>query len=213
MNIYPNLPGLTYSTFKTPQFKTRTQKSVSGRELRMTFQPVVTWQFKVKYNFLRDAFDQRLSYAYSGSPSLTELRTLMGFFLQQQGSLTPFWFDDPTDDSVVGQNIGTGDGTTTQFQLTRTLGGSGFEYTEPVLAPNIVYNVYVAGVAQQPNLNYVVNQNNGIITFTSAPPMGNAITADFSFYFLCRFLEDSQEFENFMAGLWNAEVKLQSILI
>ena len=39
-----------------------------------------------------------------------ELRTLAGFFLQQQGTFQPFLFDDPTDNTVAAQVIGTGDG-------------------------------------------------------------------------------------------------------
>jgi len=40
---------------------------------------------------------------------------------------------------------------------------------------------------------------------------GATITASFDYAFVCRFLEDSQDFENFMQNLWAAKsVKFRS---
>jgi len=39
-----------------------------------------------------------------------------------------------------------------------------------------------------------------VLNFTSAP--SSPVMALFNYYYLCRFSEDSQEFENFMTGLW-----------
>lgn len=44
----------------------------------------------------------------------------------------------------------------------------------------------------------------GLITFVSAPPAG-ILTADFQFYFVCRFLEDQMDFEKFADKLWNLQ--------
>lgn len=202
-DIFPSLPGLAFSVFKEPQFKTRVQKGVSGRELRLSFQPVPTWLFKLKFNFLRDKSDQRQP---NWGTTFNELRTLMGFFLQEQGSLTPFYFDDPTDDEVVGQAIGTGDGTTTQYQLVRTMGN----FNEPIVAINAIQNVYLNGVATAA-YSYL---GNGIINFSAAPGNGVGITADFTYYFLVRFADDTYSFEYFLYQLWQLqELKLQSVLL
>ncbi len=137
------------------------------------------------------------------------MRTLAGFFLQQQGSFGAFLFDDPSDDGVTGQYFGTGDGTTTAFQLYRSFGG----FFEPIVAPASVSAVYFNGVAQSP-AGYSVNPATGIVTFGSAPGSGVVITADFTYYFLVRFAEDTAEFENFMYQLWSLkQVKLQSVLL
>ena len=206
--LYPSLPGLTFSTSKEPKFHTRTQNGVSGRELRLSFQPVPTWTFKLKYEFLRDAFDVRGGHGLGAG--FNELRTLMGFFLAAQGSLTPFWFNDPTDNVVTGQALAFGDGTTTQFQLVRTMVGG---FAEPILAVNAVTAVYLSGVGQS-FANFSVNVNTGVITFTTPPGNGVTITADFSYYFLCRFADDTLSFENFMYQLWSmGELKLQSVLL
>src|SRR5579871_1488404 len=115
--IFPSLPGLAWSVRKSPHFATRVQRSVSGRTLRLLDQPAPVWNFTLTWDFLRDSHDVR------GGPGpgtgYDELRTLMGFFLAQQGRFQPFLFDDPSDDSVTGQAIGTGDGSTRAFQLVR----------------------------------------------------------------------------------------------
>jgi hypothetical protein len=42
-----------------------------------------------------------------------------------------------------------------------------------------------------------------VITFDAAPASGVVISADFSYGFLCRFLEDTLDFEEFMDNLWS----------
>ena len=101
-----DLPGLAWSVMKAPRFATRTQKAVSGRQLRIVDQIYPIWTFTLKFDFLRDGYDFRTA----GNPSYrginrAEMRTLAGFLLQMQGASGPFLFDDPTDDSVVGQVI------------------------------------------------------------------------------------------------------------
>lgn len=204
--VFPSLPGLGWSVTKVPRFATRTQRSVSGRALYLNDQPVPIWEFTLTYQILRDENDVRGG-AGPGS-GYNELRTLMGFFLNQQGAFQPFLFQDPTDDSVTGQGLGTGDGGTTVFQLVRTMGG----FNEPMLAPNTVNAIYFNGIVQSPS-GYTVNAANGQVTFGSPPPSGQIVTADFTYYFRCHFSDDTAEFENFMYQLWGLkQVKLTSVL-
>lgn len=214
--LFPStLPGFAFSVKKAPQFKTKIQKAISGRELRLTYQPVPTWLFTVRFEFLNDSSDMRQASDFGpagwGSTS-TDLRNLMGFFLSVQGSLTTFYLDDPTDDSVTNQFLGTGDGVSTVFQLIRSMGVSPNIYNEPIIAPDNVSEVFLNGVAQAPT-SYSVNSI-GILTFNSAPGNGVAITASFTYFFLCRMGDDTQEFEYFLYQLWSAEgLKLQSVLL
>jgi len=127
----------------------------------------------------------------------------MGFFMLCQGAFGTFLFQDPSDDRVSGQQIGTGDTLRTVFQLQRTMGetlpGGGF--LEPILAPNVVSVVYFNGIIQDP-AGYSVDSMTGLVTFNTAPGSGLIITADYSYYFRCRFVDDSYAFENFMFRLW-----------
>jgi uncharacterized protein (TIGR02217 family) len=204
--IFPALPGLAWSVTKAPRFATRIQKSVSGRELRVLDQPNPIWAWTLTYDILRDSNDAR---GIGIGTGFDELRTLMGFFLQQQGAFQPFLFDDPSDDTATAQPIGTGDSSTTQFQLVRTMNG----FAEPVTVPNVISAIYFDGVHQSA-AGYSVDPNTGIVTFAAPPPSGQAITADFTYYFRVRFADDTAEFENFMLQLWRLkQIKLQSALL
>jgi uncharacterized protein (TIGR02217 family) len=204
LNQFPALPGLGWSVVKEAAFKTRIQKSVSGRERRANDQPLPIWTFTLTFDFLRD----------NPSAGYDELRTLMGFHATQQGAFAGFLYADPSDNSVASQVLGTGNASQTQFQLVRTLGAGlpsgGFD--EPIVAPNIVANVTLNGVVQARAL-WSVNPDNGILTFTTAPPSGVVVSADFSYFFRVRFSDDTASFENFMLRLWRLkQVKLVSIL-
>jgi uncharacterized protein (TIGR02217 family) len=191
--IFPALPGLAWSVTKSPTFQTRIQRAASGRELRALDYPYPLWQFTLVFDFLRD----------NPAAGFDELRTLMGFFMLCQGAFGTFLFQDPSDDRVSGQQIGTGDTLRTVFQLQRTMGktlpGGGF--LEPIVAPKVVTAVYFNGVVQNP-AGYSVDPMTGLVTFNVAPGSGLIITADYSYYFRCRFIDDSCAFENFMFRLW-----------
>jgi uncharacterized protein (TIGR02217 family) len=204
--IFPSLPGLAWSVTKAPRFATRIQRAVSGRELRILDQPYPIWTWTLAYSLLRDKWDARGSGGLGAG--YDELRTIAGFFLQQQGAFQPFLFDDPTDGTVTGQAIGTGNSSTSVFQLVRSMGGC----AEPMAAPNTVSAVYFNGVLQSP-AGYAVDINTGLVTFTAPPPAGQSITADFTYRFRVRFADDTAEFENFMYQLWQLkQIKLQSAL-
>lgn len=59
--------------------------------------------------------------------------------------------------------------------------------------------------------DYTVTAPN-LLTFDVAPPTG-VVSADFQFYFACRFLEDEADFEKFMDKLWQLqECSFRSII-
>jgi uncharacterized protein (TIGR02217 family) len=190
---FPTLPGLAWSVIKTPTFQTRIQRAASGRELRALDYPYPLWQFALVYDFLRD--DPGAGY--------DELRTLIGFFMLCQGAFRTFLFHDPSDYQVTGQQIGVGNASVNVFQLQREMGGTlpGGGFFEPVVAPNVVHALYFNGITQNP-ATYNVDPDSGLVTFGSPPGSGLIITADFTYYFRCRFTDDKYDFENFMYRLW-----------
>ena len=204
--IFPTLPGLGWSVTKMPRFAGRIQNAVSGRELRVLDQVNPIWTWTLTYSLLRDKWDTRA--ATGPGVGYDELRTLAGFFLQQQGTFRPFLFEDPTDNAVVNQVLGTGNGDARAFQLVRSMGG----FDEPITAPNFVSAIRRNGVHQDP-AGYTVDNETGIVTFATPPPAGHVVVTDFSYRFRVRFAEDSAEFENFMYQLWQLkQIKLQSVL-
>jgi uncharacterized protein (TIGR02217 family) len=181
-SVYPTLEGLTWGVLKTPRFNTIIQASVSGKELRASTMAYPVYTFKLKYEFLK----------------LADLKVLMGFFNLRRGAWDNFLFSDPNDNNVIAQNIGTGNGSTTKFQLTRTYGS----FTEPVMNVNGTANIYVNGVLKTLGGDYTIDSL-GMITFASAPIAAASITWTGTYYFRCRFVNDESEFENFMYNLWS----------
>ncbi|HKR18643.1 MAG TPA: DUF2460 domain-containing protein [Stellaceae bacterium] len=186
--LFPALAGLGWSVKRSPVWKTRAQQAISGKETRLADWSYPAWHWALTFDFLR------------ATPSAAEFQSLAGFFNQRQGAFGTFLYADADDNAVTGQSLGAGDGATVSFQLVRAFGG----FIEPVLAPNVVSAVYLAGVVQSPSA-YSVNPTTGLLTFTAAPASGAAITADFSYYFRCRFAEDTVDFEKFMATLYRAQ--------
>ncbi len=75
-----------------------------------------------------------------------------------------FLYTDATDNTVIAQSIGTGNGSTTTFQLVRSFGG----FVEPILAPNAVTTVYDNGTP----VAAISAPTNGTLTQTSAGSLG-----------------------------------------
>jgi uncharacterized protein (TIGR02217 family) len=197
--IFPNLPGQGWSVHKRPSFSTRVASHVSGREVRGALYAVTLYEFELTFDALAATAAGAL-----GGLGATSLQTLLGFYLQCQGQFGTFLYVDPTDSVATGQSIATGDGATTTFTLVRTLGA----FTEPVSYVTQVNTLSVNGVAQT---GWSLASPN-VITLASAPAAGAAITGSFAYAFLCRFLDDQQDFENVMAGLWQVQsLKFRSV--
>jgi uncharacterized protein (TIGR02217 family) len=180
--IFPTLPSLAWSSFKRPTFSTRISKRTSGREVRSANYAYPLYEFELTYEVLR------------ADTAYQELQQLMGFFLQRQGQFDSFLYQDPTDCLVASQVIGIGDGTSTSFTLVRDLGG----WVEPIGQAANTPTVTVAGV---PVGGWTLAGN--LLTFESAPAPGAEIqVVNLQFYFVCRFLDDVHEYENWSNNLW-----------
>ena len=84
-------------------------------------------------------------------------------------------------------------------QLARPFGtANAGGFLEPIIAPNAVSAVYINGIAQT---GWILG-NNGLVTLPAAPTATQAVTADLTYYFLCRFIDDRYDFNNFMFRLW-----------
>jgi uncharacterized protein (TIGR02217 family) len=185
--VYPTLPGVTLEVAKTPEFSTQIQRSVNLSELRASFSEQPVYTFKLQYEVLREGTVHGTAY--------TELRSLMGFFLARYGSWDSFLFTDPDDYGVTTESLGTGDGATTEFQLTRTFGA----FTEDVANVNTIASI---SVSNTPTSSYTISA--GLVTFNSPPASNAPITWSGSYYYRCRFTNDMQEFDKIMQRLFSA---------
>ena len=197
--VYPGqslLPGLTYGCKWSPAFiNMPTATAANGADIDLGLAQYPLHDFELQYEFLRDDL----------SPS--EFKTLMGFFLQIGGTLGRFLFDNPDDDLVTGCQIGTGDGSTKLFTLTRFFGANGYGASEPVGQVNTgaTFNLYDNGVLKTLGTDYTRDTSTpcaNTVTFGTAPANGHPITVDMSYFYYVKFADNSATFEKFMNRLW-----------
>jgi hypothetical protein len=193
---FPTLVGEGWSTHIKPRFATGIANHVSGRSTRSRGHASAYYDLELTLEFLR------------ADAAYLELQAIAGFFGGVGGAQAPFWIAPPGLSAVNAQIIGIGDGVTTIFPLVR-----GFEtYVEAIAGTSGVTAVYFNGVAQSSGWSAETNAYAPAVAFTTAPGAGVAISADFGALFLCRFVEDVADMENFMALLWAFRtVKLQTV--
>lgn len=207
--IFPSLPGLKWNQAKTPIFSTLIQVAASGRENRVPLYVYPLYEFDLSYEILRD------------DTAHNELKTLAGFYLQRGGASEDFLYIDPSDNYVLNQLIGVGDGNNNSFQMVRSYGG----FVEPrydIQASNnqIPIVIKVNGNTQANNSYSVDYLRSGLLTFSSN--VIGVITGNFAYYQRVRFIEfvggggstggGDQAFSQFMRNLWEAKsVSFQSV--
>lgn len=191
--VFPTLVGLAFPVGRTPVWSGKLQTSISGKNRGLSFWSYPKWQWDLSFNVLR-----------SDSINL-ELQNLAGFFNAMNGPYgDTFLYQDADDNSITGQQIGVGDGSNLTFQLVRSFGG----FIEPILAPNVVSHVYVDGTdTGHWTISNWGSSTPGLVTFASghAPTSGKAVTVDYSYYFPCRFLDDTMSFSKFMSQMYEAK--------
>lgn len=142
-----------------------------------------------------------------GVKKLDDIHAIVAFFEARNGQLYGFrlkdfsdWksvapggtisaLDQPALNTVTG-NTTIGDGSATTFQLQKVYSDVGASYTRTIKKP-VADTVRMAKAGVEQMTGWTVDTTTGIITFTSAPAAGAAITAGFEFDVPVRFNTDS----------------------
>ncbi len=149
-----------------------------------------------------------------GVKSFAQLEAVLAFFEAQRGRLYGFRWKDrfdyrscasPRAPSPTDQPIGTGDGTTAVWQLTKTYAGGTTPYVRPIRKPvATTVTVAVNGVPGTAGTTYTLDATTGLVTFLPGhvPARLAAITAGFAFDVPVRFDTDYLEVDlsHFEAG-------------
>ncbi|MGP6089741.1 phage distal tail protein, Rcc01695 family [Antarctobacter jejuensis] len=140
---------------------------------------------------------RRYDVAY-GIRRADDLAAVVAFFEARNGRLHGFRFKDWADhksclpSQVPGptdQVIGTGDGTTTAFQLAKAYASGGQAWSRVITKPGAgTVRVAVDGIEQ--GNGWAVDPTTGLLGFAAAPGNGVAITAGFEFDVPVRFDSD-----------------------
>lgn len=160
--------------------------------------------------------------AATGLRSAGDVATLLHFFHARAGRARGFRVKDWSDYSSASdgistpafnnQMIGTGNGTTTQFQLIKTYSSGGINHVRSIRKP-LAGSVLIGLNGTASSSGWSVDTTTGIITFSTAPLAGAAITAGFLFDVPVRFDTDqlhisAEDFQQHTARIPLLEVRV-----
>ncbi|MDF0600936.1 DUF2460 domain-containing protein [Psychromarinibacter sp. C21-152] len=132
--------------------------------------------------------------------SLDDVETLIAFFEARQGQLYAFRWKDWSDfkscaasaePGFEDQEIGVGDGVTTEFQLSKRYASGGHAYLRPIKKP--VAGTVRVGVQRLPlteTVDYALDVDTGVVRFFEAPEQDAIVYAGFEFDVPVRFDTD-----------------------
>jgi uncharacterized protein (TIGR02217 family) len=165
-----------------PQRRTQIVELASGREERNASWSTSRRRYDVSYGIRR----------------VDDLHAVVAFFEARLGRLYGFRFKDWADYkscapskgvSEMDQLIGTGDGETTEFALSKAYGTAPHIYQRRIEKP-VAGTIRIAlGGAEQFN-GWSIDNDTGIVTFDAAPESDVSITAGYQFDVPVRFDSD-----------------------
>jgi len=149
----------------------------------------------------RWAHSRRRYDAGYGVKTFEALSQVVAFFEERRGMLHGFRWRDRLDHAsaapgvpvtALDQTIGAGDGETGTFQLVKTYGGAFAPYARPIVKP-VSGSVRIAVDGVELDDGFTVDVTTGVVTFTTPPGIGDAVTAGFLFDVPVRFDTDYLE--------------------
>ncbi|EXE61993.1 hypothetical protein J580_0998 [Acinetobacter sp. 1542444] len=200
--LFPELPGLEWDASITPMFNTKIMTSINGRELRASFQAAPKYEISLSYAFLRENKGRK------------ELQQLQGFYLERRGAFDSFLYKMPDDNQFDCTFVG--DGATTSFQLYKDMYtsqlplGNTEEQMVGEVDPNMWNQTPVKPMWDANTSKPMWNAATAKITsdgkYILSQPLeaGIEITISGTYFYRCRFKDDTQQYVNFMHKLWKA---------
>lgn len=179
---------ISYGASGGPEYSTDIVEIASGYEQRNA-----NWQqARARYNVAH------------GVKTKAQLDALIAFFRARKGRANGFRFKDWSDFSATNSAIGTGDASTTTFQLVKKYISGSITESRNINKPvGGSITVYVDTVEQVSGVS--VDTTTGVCTFDSAPSDAAIITADFEFDVPVRFNTDrlSATLDQYGSHSWN----------
>ncbi|MCB1372261.1 MAG: DUF2460 domain-containing protein [Rhodobacteraceae bacterium] len=149
-----------------------------------------------------------------GVRSLDDMAEVIAFFEARHGQLHGFRWKDWTDwkscrpsaePGIFDQKIGTGDGTTTVFQLSKSYASGSQSYVRPISKPvDGSVRLAVGGQEIFEGPDFGVDTSTGRVSFAVAPGQGVLVSAGFAFDVPVRF--DTDRIATSLAGFSAGEI-------
>ncbi len=165
----------------------------------------------------------RRSYdAKTGVRSPADVGTLLSFFYARAGRARGFRLKDWSDFSSASdgisapgyddQTIATGDGTTLTFQLIKNYTSDVITH-QRIIAKPIDGTILIGVNGSQMMSGWSVDTTTGLVTFASAPPSDQAITAGYEFYVPVRFDTDQLSLTTQNFRMYQAEIPIVEVRV
>lgn len=211
--VFPStIPGMRIQMSRAPSYSTQTVFSQSRKRYSSTWETYPLYAYSLDFELLR-------------SGSQVEFQKLFGFYARHFGGLDSFLFTDDEDNTVTAHPFGVGNGSTTDFQLQRTLVASadlaapasrtywtGFaDGYEPIFDLNSAPSIFDNAVLKTVTTDYTL-PGNGVVHFLAAPVAGHVLTWTGTYYRRVRFDADTIQASRIVQTFWEARsIRLVSV--
>jgi uncharacterized protein (TIGR02217 family) len=202
--MFPPQPGLTMEFTVRPTFSTIVQTATDRSSTTLGLDPFPLWEYDLAFGYVSDDGTFTVPDATKNPAALTQYEQIMGLFLACGGRRDTFLMDlaqvtKKPDSTVNNVNIGIGDGSATQFQLCRPIGGFLDLIDNPINA-SVAITAISGGTPTLLTPSSIVN---GLVTLAAPPSAGTIITASFDWLHRMRFTADAEEFDSMLLRLYS----------
>lgn len=142
---------------------------------------------------------------------LTETTNLWRFYIRRKGAFDSFLFQNPNENPVTAEVVGSGDGAKSVFYLGTSVDIGTGDLISVQGSDSLKRSIGGTGDFL-PFSAYTIDPNFGQITTNAVLPSGDVLRADYYFYYRVRFKEDKLSREAFSANLWNHSLDLIEVI-
>jgi uncharacterized protein (TIGR02217 family) len=143
---------------------------------------------------------------------VVETDSIWRFYTRMKGSFNTFLFQNPNENPVTAETIGSGDGVRSLFYLGGKVDFATGDLIVVSGSESLTRSVKGTGDYLAYS-TYTINNNTGAITTSPALPSGDVLRAtSYRFYYSTRFKDDNISREAFTGELWNYGMELQEII-
>lgn len=141
----------------------------------------------------------------------TETDSIWRFYTARKGSFDTFLFQNPNENPVTAETVGSGDGVKSVFYL-----GNKVDFATGdliVVSGSEVITRSVKGTGDYLSFSaYTIDNTTAAITTNSVFPSGDVMRATYNFQYRVRFRDDQLSREAFTGELWNYGMELIQVV-
>lgn len=133
------------------------------------------------------------------------------FYMRHKGAFDSFYFQNPNENPVTSEIIGSGDGSKSVFYMgNQVMIGTGDLIVTPASA---ALKRSVKGTGDFLTFAaYTIDESFGQITTNSPLPTGDVLRADYNFRYRVHFKEDNLTRQSFVANLCDFGIELEEVV-